>query len=105
MSSSNTYIPPLKKKKKEKKGKKEKKDLIPSASVEVKHESVPNSLPINSDSCDCLETDCPGCFLPCESCGSVKCGVVCRVGREWNYEFVIVEGRYNFPDEVETTFS
>jgi hypothetical protein len=36
MSSSNTYIPPLKKKKKEKKGKKEKKDLIPSASVEVK---------------------------------------------------------------------
>ncbi|XP_025421871.1 ARL14 effector protein-like [Sipha flava] len=96
MSSSNTYIPPLKKKKK---------DLIPPVSVEVKHESVPNSLPIDSDPCDCLDTDCPGCFLPCESCGSVKCGVFCRVGRDWNNVFIKVDGEYYFPQDVETTTS
>lgn len=30
------------------------------------------------DACDCLTTGCPGCWYPCESCGSNKCSTFCR---------------------------
>jgi len=42
-------------------------------------------VPKKADCCDCLNVECPGCFLPCPKCRSNKCGVVCRVGRSWNY--------------------
>ncbi|XP_025424475.1 ARL14 effector protein-like [Sipha flava] len=60
---------------------------------EVEHESDSESLTVDDGPCDCCDTDCPGCFLPCESCRSVKCGPQCRVGREWKYESVIIQGK------------
>ncbi|XP_063046026.1 ARL14 effector protein [Engraulis encrasicolus] len=44
------------------------------------------------DLCDCLDSDCLGCFYPCPDCGSRKCGVECRCDRKWLYEQVEVEG-------------
>ncbi|KAJ3593840.1 hypothetical protein NHX12_006174 [Muraenolepis orangiensis] len=46
----------------------------------------------NKDMCDCLDTDCMGCFYPCLNCGSRMCGVECRCDRKWLYEQVEVEG-------------
>lgn len=39
------------------------------------------------EKCDCLGKNCPGCFFPCETCGSTKC-LVCRLGRDWEYDLV-----------------
>ena len=47
------------------------------------------------DLCDCLEDPCPGCHLPCSNCSSPKCGHVCRSGRYWQYNSVVLDG---FPD-------
>uniref|UniRef100_UPI00358EB975 ARL14 effector protein-like n=1 Tax=Myxine glutinosa TaxID=7769 RepID=UPI00358EB975 len=44
------------------------------------------------DICDCLDEDCPGCFLPCRRCSSSKCGPRCRVYRKWFYDQMEVEG-------------
>ncbi|XP_067902724.1 ARL14 effector protein-like isoform X2 [Heterodontus francisci] len=44
------------------------------------------------DRCDCLDEDCLGCFYPCPSCGSQKCGVECRCDRKWLYEQIEIEG-------------
>lgn len=52
--------------------------------------------------CDCLCVDCPGCFFPCYSCNSNKCGHQCRVNREWQfYDRWIIQGL----DEDENEFS
>ncbi|XP_007506212.1 uncharacterized protein LOC103094578 [Monodelphis domestica] len=40
----------------------------------------------NGDLCDCLQRECPGCFSPCPTCSSPKCGTICRVNREWIFE-------------------
>ncbi|XP_077970455.1 ARL14 effector protein-like [Styela clava] len=44
------------------------------------------------DLCDCLMVTCPGCFYPCDTCRSSKCGIDCRTFRRWQYESVEVEG-------------
>uniref|UniRef100_A0A8C4NA32 ADP ribosylation factor like GTPase 14 effector protein n=1 Tax=Eptatretus burgeri TaxID=7764 RepID=A0A8C4NA32_EPTBU len=44
------------------------------------------------DLCDCLDEDCPGCFLACPRCSSSKCGPTCRVNRKWFYDQMDVEG-------------
>lgn len=31
-----------------------------------------------TDRCDCNRLKCPGCFLPCSTCQSSKCGLECR---------------------------
>lgn len=44
------------------------------------------------DVCDCLMRECPGCFYPCENCGSPRCGRECRANRKWQYSSAEVEG-------------
>lgn len=39
------------------------------------------------DICDCLEENCPGCWLPCKRCKSTKCSFECRNRRR----FVVLE--------------
>ncbi|CAF4935619.1 unnamed protein product, partial [Rotaria sp. Silwood1] len=40
-----------------------------------------------TDRCDCNHLTCPGCFLPCTSCHSSKCGLECRNLRTYTYEY------------------
>ncbi|XP_001945364.1 ARL14 effector protein-like [Acyrthosiphon pisum] len=44
--------------------------------------------------CDCDDDDCVGCFWPCETCTSNKCGHQCRINRGWKkYEVWERQGR------------
>lgn len=62
------------------------------------------SLPIEDDFCDCGNEDCPGCFFPCESCQSYKCGHQCRIGREWKrYDSWVYQGLAETDDSLEMT--
>ncbi|VUZ49225.1 unnamed protein product [Hymenolepis diminuta] len=38
------------------------------------------------DLCDCMRPACPGCFLPCRRCHKTKCGPLCRILRNFQYE-------------------
>ncbi|KAF0760578.1 ARL14 effector protein-like, partial [Aphis craccivora] len=50
---------------------------------------------INPDAgiCDCNDDKCAGCFWPCETCSSTKCGHQCRINRGWKYEVWERQGR------------
>uniref|UniRef100_A0A1B0BB16 ARF7 effector protein C-terminal domain-containing protein n=1 Tax=Glossina palpalis gambiensis TaxID=67801 RepID=A0A1B0BB16_9MUSC len=39
---------------------------------------------LDLDACDCNGTDCPGCWFPCDNCGSTKCSPFCRLFRGFN---------------------
>ena len=52
------------------------------------HDSLGKLIPTGADLCDCLVTDCRGCFYPCRRCQSTKCGNTCRVNRAFTYELV-----------------
>ncbi|CAO1410489.1 unnamed protein product [Diamesa serratosioi] len=45
------------------------------------------------DWCDCFEVSCAGCHFPCESCGSQKCALKCRVNRKIAYEVIEHDGK------------
>uniref|UniRef100_A0A8C8FY06 THAP-type domain-containing protein n=1 Tax=Oncorhynchus tshawytscha TaxID=74940 RepID=A0A8C8FY06_ONCTS len=52
------------------------------------YDSKGRMLSCGKDMCDCLDTDCMGCFYPCPECSSRMCGVECRCDRKWLYEQV-----------------
>lgn len=56
---------------------------------DAKGQLVGNSV----DLCDCLQSECPGCFFPCHNCQSLKCGLKCRVNRKWAYTRVTYDGQ------------
>ena len=45
------------------------------------------------DLCDCFDFTCGGCHFPCESCGSQKCSIKCRVNRKFSYETIEHDGK------------
>jgi len=51
-----------------------------------------HSLHDGADVCDCLRSDCPGCFFPCPKCRSPKCAHDCRINRRYTFESIEVEG-------------
>lgn len=59
--------------------------------------------------CDCLNLQCTGCFYECEKCGSVKCGLECRINRNYIYDRIeferslspIINPLLNYDSDVE----
>lgn len=49
----------------------------------------------DTDLCDCLQVNCPGCHFPCKKCTSKKCGLDCRNNRKFVYEEIEYHG-YDF---------
>ncbi|KAH8419336.1 hypothetical protein KR222_005661 [Zaprionus bogoriensis] len=45
------------------------------------------------DVCDCMNSECEGCWDNCRNCGSTKCGPHCRVNRKFYYENIIYDGK------------
>lgn len=49
------------------------------------------------DECDCEVQACPGCFYPCKTCESTKCGHICRTNRifdkydKWEIKYKIFQ--------------
>lgn len=41
-----------------------------------------NNKQLETDPCDCLYENCPGCWYDCENCGSNKCSPFCRLTRK-----------------------
>ncbi|VDO81671.1 unnamed protein product [Soboliphyme baturini] len=58
-------------------------------STEVKYDK--RGYIMGLDVCDCLNERCVGCFFPCKQCKSNKCGVHCRVNRNYMYDSAYVE--------------
>ncbi|XP_016660354.1 ARL14 effector protein-like [Acyrthosiphon pisum] len=65
--------------------------------LEVESPEKPtNQVDPNDSECDCDQEGCMGCFWPCDSCLSNKCGHECRVNRKWKrYDAWIRQGRSN----------
>ena len=60
---------------------------------EALYDSCGVSLSSGLDLCDCLQRECPGCHFDCPSCGSNKCGHICRNNRTWEYDSVVLDGQ------------
>ncbi|KFM57496.1 hypothetical protein X975_05205, partial [Stegodyphus mimosarum] len=67
-------------------------DSVPRNQKGCKYDSRGIHKESQMDLCDCLETDCEGCFMECPKCNSRKCGHECRRNRRWIYESYDVEG-------------
>lgn len=49
------------------------------------------------DPCDCPNDGCPGCWYPCEKCGSCKCSPFCRLNRKeqsWQQQYLEWKGAF-----------
>lgn len=50
--------------------------------IHAKYDPKANDSCDKSEVCDCTRDNCVGCFFPCETCSSVKCGgTVCHKNR------------------------
>lgn len=45
------------------------------------------------DLCDCLDTECQGCFWSCPECESRMCGAICRKNRKGVVESIEIPGQ------------
>lgn len=50
------------------------------------------------DLCDCLDSTCTGCFMPCRKCGGQKCSHSCRNGRTFVIQSIEYQGVNRPPD-------
>lgn len=45
-------------------------------------------------SCDCMEANCPGCYLRCFECGSRQCETVCRKSKQFHMNDIFNSYKY-----------
>ncbi|KAK0073749.1 hypothetical protein PV325_009303 [Microctonus aethiopoides] len=66
--------------------------LYPGSKKHILYDECGVFIQTGTNICDCLQSDCSGCHLPCSKCGSNKCGHECRIHRRWIYDSIENEG-------------
>lgn len=54
-------------------------NFMNSSSSKQLYDKTGHLLSDDTDRCDCNRLICSGCFFPCASCQSPKCGLECRM--------------------------